>query len=54
MRSMLSKYIVIILPLLWLTVTIVVLAACRAAAGADSSPTRPPLLSERWSGRTSV
>jgi hypothetical protein len=36
MRCMLSKYIVFTLPLLWLIVTTVVLAACRAAAGADS------------------
>jgi len=34
---MLTQLLVILLPLLWLALTTLVLAACRAAAGADAA-----------------
>jgi hypothetical protein len=38
---MLTQLLVILAPLLWLTVTALVLAACRAAARADAAASRP-------------
>lgn len=38
---MLTRLLVILAPLVWLTVTALVLAACRAAARADASAGRP-------------
>jgi hypothetical protein len=38
---MLTQLLVILVPLLWLTVTALILAACRAAARADAMTARP-------------
>ena len=37
MLGMVTRLLVILLPLLWLTVTALILAACRAAAHADAA-----------------
>ena len=39
MQAMITRLLVILLPVLWLTLTILVVAACRAASGADAAGT---------------
>jgi hypothetical protein len=46
MLAMVTRLLVILLPLLWLTLTALILAACRAAAHADAAASRREQLGE--------